>query len=296
MSKTSRKIILGGGIAGLLYSFYNPDCLLITDKLGGQSKSRFQLGPRILHADENTSKFLSDLKRYIPIKKIKVGYFYNDSINDENTEENKKKYFEKTRGETSQPYSSVMSSNKNEYGSYDISISEIIEDLERMIKNEVIIGKVSKIDTDKKILTVNDTEIKYSELISTIPLNVFLFLTGNIDKANSFKSYPTTFVLMKSLEKCIFTDFNEHDYIYVSDEKYSFHRVTKTKDGYVFEYKGERIVDPLLLKDSEIIKVGQLIQNDEIIKFSKVKFFGRYATWKHNILINDLLKEIYKTK
>ncbi|MFA5174613.1 MAG: hypothetical protein WC438_05525 [Candidatus Pacearchaeota archaeon] len=290
------KIIIGGGIAGLLYAFYNPDYLLITDKIGGQSKSKFQLGPRILHKDEFSTRLLTDLKRYIPIKKIKVGYFYNNKINNENTEENKKKYFEKTRGESSQPYSSVMSSNQNEYDSYDIDLSDIIENLERRIENKIILGTVSKIDTTKKSLIVNNEEIKYSELISTIPLNVFLFLTSEIEKAKLFKSFSTQFVLMNNIKDCIFTNFDEYDYVYDSDEKHSFHRVSKTKNGYVFEYKGEKNILPDLIKDIEVIKVGQLIENNIKINFDKVKFFGRYAEWKHNILINDLLKKIYTKK
>jgi len=293
---TRKKIILGGGISGLLYAFYNPDCLLISDKIGGQSSSRFQLGPRILHADENTTRLLEDLNRYIGIKKIKVGYFYNDKINDENTEENKKAYFEKTRGESSQPYSSVMSSNKNEYDSYDIELSEIIENLERKIHNEIILGKVTKIDLENNKLIIDEKEIEYSKLISTIPINVFLFLAGKTDEAKQYVSYPTTFILSDNLDNAPFKDFGEYDYVYISDEKYPFHRITKTKDGFVYEYKGDMSSTSLGQKDREVLKVGQLVENDKKVEFDNVNFLGRYATWKHNILINDLLKEIYTKK
>jgi len=42
------------------------------------------------------------------------------------------------------------------------------------------------------------------------------------------------------------------------------------------------------------MKVGQLVQNDINIDFKYVKFFGRYANWRHNVLVNDLLKQLYE--
>ena len=46
------KIILGGGVAGLLQAYFNPDAVIVTDQIGGQFSSRFQLGPKYLHVDK----------------------------------------------------------------------------------------------------------------------------------------------------------------------------------------------------------------------------------------------------
>jgi len=295
-NRNGRKIILGGGIAGLLFAFYNPEYLLISDVLGGQFKTKFQTGPRFLHVDKNTNCLLGDLNRYVGIKKVKVGYFYDGELHDENTEENKKRYFEKTRGESSQPYSSVMSSNKKEFESYIVDLSEIIDDLVNSIKNETMIGKITKIDTDNKKVYVGKYEYEYDELVSTIPLNIFLFLSGKEELAKQYLSFPTTFILMKNNDDCPFVDFKDYDYVYVSEEKYPFHRITKTKEGFVYEYKGDINSLNINQKDKEVLKVGQLVQNDNNIKFENVSFLGRFAEWKHNILINDVLKKIYSKK
>jgi len=296
MKNKKNKIILGGGIAGLLYAFYNPEYILITDKIGGHFSSNFQTGPKYIHVDKNTTKLLKDLGLYVPIKKIKVGYFYNDILHDENTEENRKLYFKKTRGETTQPYSSIMSSNKKEFEFYDINLSIIIDELEKRIKNNIIIDTVSKIDIEKNIIFINDREIQFSNLISTIPQNIFLSISNKEELAKKYKSFPTTFILIKDDSLCPFKDFKEYDYVYISEEKYPFHRITKTKNGLVFEYKGDDIQIQKNEIEREVLKIGQIVENDTNVDFKNISFFGRYGCWKHKILINDLLKEIYSKK
>lgn len=289
-----RNIIIGGGISGLIYAYYNPSYLLISDKLGGQLKSKFQTGPKYIHCDEYSEKFFNDLGLYLPKRKIKVGYWYDNALHDVNTDENKKTYFEKTRGETSTPYSSVMSSNKNEFECYDIDMNIVINHIIGLLQNTIYLEKINKIDIVNKHLEINNNIIKFDNIVSTIPKNIFLMLSDNKDKAEKYKSFPTTFVLKKDTKDCPFDVFKEYDYVYVSEKKYPFHRITKTKEGVVYEYKGDNIEKSYNEVDREILKVGQLIQNEEKIEFNNVTFFGRYGKWKHNILINDLIKEIKK--
>jgi len=287
-----RNIIIGGGISGLLYAYYNPDHVLISDKLGGQLKTRFQTGPKYIHCDEYSEKLFNDIGLYLPKRKIKVGYFYNGKLNDTNTDENKKLYFEKTRGENSTPYSSVMTSNKKEYECYDVDMNIVINHIINLLRNTIYLEKIDNINIEKKYLSINNFNIEYDNLISTIPKNVFLFLSKEYELANKYISHPTTFILKKDMNVCPFNDFEGYDYVYVSEKKYPFHRITKTNEGIVYEYKGDDIKKTENEIDREVLKVGQLIQNEEIVEFNDVKFFGRYGKWKHNILINDLIKEL----
>lgn len=290
----NKTIILGGGISGLLEAYFNPDAILISDQLGGQLKSNFQLGPKYLHVDESSKQFFKELNIAPPIRKIKIGFFYDDGLHSENTEENRKRYFKKTRSLSSEPYVSVMTGNLTEFDSFDIDLEKIIEILKNRIKNQIILEKITKIDLNKKEIITEKNRYKYDNIISTIPLNIFLFLSNNSEIANHFISSPTTFVFSKSLEHCPFEDFREFDYVYVSEPCFDFHRITKVSNGVVFEYNYDTIKILKSEEDRVVMKVGQLIQNDVRIDIENVRFSGRYGSWKHDIKINNLLKQLYE--
>lgn len=288
------KVILGGGIAGLLQAYFNPDAVIITDQIGGQFSAKFQLGPKYLHVDDSTKRFFEEIDIKPDIKKIKIGFFYDGHIHSENTEENRKRYFEKTRGSSTEPYKSVMSANKTEFDSFDIGVDDLIKIIKTKIDNKVILEKIEGIDLKNKEILTKSGNLKYEQLISTIPMNTFLFLCDKSNIAKSFQSYPTTFIFSETLEHCPFNDFENYDYIYVSEPQFDFHRITKVPGGVVFEYKGNNIKSLECEKDRVEMKVGQLVQNDINIDFKYVKFFGRYANWRHNVLVNDLLKQLYE--
>ncbi len=233
--KRNQKIILGGGISGLLQAYYNPEALLVSDQIGGQLKAPFQLGPKYLHVDEYSKRFFSEIGLNPNIKKIKIGFLYDGEFHNTNTEENRKLYFQKTR-EKNEPYHSSMSADMTEFDSFDIDTDDIVDLLKEKIKNKIIIGKVEKIDNRFKEITVNGETIKYEKLISTIPLNIFLYLNNKAEIAKSFKSFPTTFILDE-----IVWDIEDYDYVYVSEPCYPFHRITKTESGTVLEFKGDNI-------------------------------------------------------
>ncbi len=289
-----KEIILGGGIAGLIWGYYHPESIIITDQLGGQFSSNFQLGPKYLHVDENTKKFFEDLRINPLIKKIKIGFYYDGKLHSENTEENRKKYFEKTRGSSSEPYRSVMSANKTEFDSYDIGVDELVNILKNKIKNIVILEKATRIDLFTHEVITESGKIKFGKLVSTIPMNIFMFIVNKPNIAKQYQSFPTTFIFSDSLEHCPFDDFQGFDYIYDSSPEHDYHRITKVPDGVVFEYKGDTVKTLECEKDRVEMKVGQLIQNDIKVNFQNIKFFGRYATWNHSIKTNELLKEIYE--
>ena len=62
------KYILGGGISGLICSFYT-GYPIISKNIGGQMKfnTDWHLGPRFLHVDEFSTKLLKDLN--LPLKR-----------------------------------------------------------------------------------------------------------------------------------------------------------------------------------------------------------------------------------
>jgi len=291
-------IILGGGIAGLIWAYFHPEYAIISKELGGQFKAPFSLGPKYLHVDEYTKRFVKEMKlTETHIRKIKIGFFFEDKVHSKNTDENRIRYFKKTRG-LEIPYESAMSADKTEFDAYDIGPEELTNHIVKKVKNTVIRENVKRISLETQELETDSIRMKYNQLVSTIPLNIFLKLAGKEDIANEFKYFSTTFVLLDEdefFEHCLI-NIEDYDYIYFSDDEYPFHRITKTPEGIVAEYKTnpEETISPE--KDVITLKVGQLIENDINVDFQNVKLFGRYGTWKHEIKVNQLLKEIYETK
>jgi hypothetical protein len=70
--------------------------------------------------------------------------------------------------------------------------------------------------------------------------------------------------------------------------------MTRLKENVVLEFKGNDVLKIPTEIDRFTQKTGQLIENQIKVELPDIEFFGRYAEWRHNILINDLLKQIYE--
>ncbi|MHB8483648.1 MAG: hypothetical protein ACYDBV_13120 [Nitrospiria bacterium] len=315
----TKNIILGGGIAGLCYALYNPDHIVLTDRVGGGFSAPFQLGPKFLHRTPKTKQFLKDIGviRDVPVKTVKVGFYYDDAIHSHNTDENRRAYFEKTRGVSgSETYKSSMSEGSEEFDAYDMDVEKIVNAVFNVVKDRVIIGKVSGVDLKNKIVkygycsstqplneplqhpVVVDDLMRFEKLVVTVPRPVFCYMIGQADEAKRFVSYPTTFLKSEHLPVDLHPvqkDFEKYDYVYFSQKEFPFHRVTKIPGGFCLEYKGDWFG---LLKGAGglfTLKIGQLIQRtDNMVYPDSVKFFGRYAEWRHSIKTRELIDELIK--
>jgi len=285
------KYILGGGIAGLIWGFYNQDYKIISPETGGQNSAPFQLGPRYLKKNEYTKKFLEDLNLKAKQKKIKVGYYKNNKFV-EPDEDFIKKYFEKSRGEKYDEDKTVMNSNKKELLIFDIDFKEIIEKLETKLFLNVIKNCVEFINPKSKELVLRgDKKLKYSELITTMPLNIFhKNLKGN-KKDYSFICKPVTYVLLNSN----FFNMESFDFIYILGKR--FHRITKTEKGLVADCLGEMSKEELKeefgehLIDSFCLKNAQIISLKEKPRMKNIVFSGRYGAWNREYKTEQVIEE-----
>ena len=287
----TKNIVIGGGPSGLIWALYHPEYVVFTDKIGGQFNAPFQLGPKYLHKTEYTEKFLKDLNIFgeVNTKIVKVGFFYDGKINPKNTEENRKLYFEKTRGlSDTVVYKSSMSEGNEEFEAFDIDIEDIIKHIYQKIKSRVIVSKVSKVDmVFKEVITENAT-YPFDNLVVTIPKPIFCRMIEQEEEAKQFVSYPTTFI-----RSDIKGGLGEFDYVYFSQKETPFHRVSKIPNGeYCFEYKGDDVEKVETEIDRFVLKIGQLVQRKDTITYPQyVKFLGRYANWKHSIKMKEVLEE-----
>ena len=285
-----KHIVIGAGPSGLIWAFYHPECFVLTDSIGGQFSSPFQLGPKYLHKTEYTEQFLKDIGVIdsVKTKTIKVGFDYDGLLHSKNTEENRKLYFEKTRGTDSEVYRSSMSEGKEEFDVFDIGTEELIYFIMQKVKDRVIINKVQSIDlVNAKIFAEKDV-FSFDDIIITVPRPVFCRMIGRHDEADKFITYPTTFIKTKGLK------IGEFDYVYYSDKNIPYHRISKIPNNeFCIEYRGDEILKQQSEYDRFILKVGQLVERKDTITYPFfINFFGRYACWKHGIKLNDSIKQI----
>jgi protoporphyrinogen oxidase len=55
------KYIIGGGISGLLYAYYNRDFTIISPDLGGKLNNKFFENIFYMHATKDTEEFLNSI-------------------------------------------------------------------------------------------------------------------------------------------------------------------------------------------------------------------------------------------
>lgn len=288
------KVIIGCGIAGLVYCFYHQDHIILTDKVGGQFANSFPLGARYLHKNEWTERFLKDLNIPAEVKTIKVGYIKDKQfvIPDKLFRE---EYFKKSRGQKDLTgfEDAVMNNNQNSFEAYDIDFKLIVSKLYNLLKEKIKIVSIKKIFLDERIICYEEDKkefLTYDNLISTIPLNIFLSISDFFIDSMT-KTIPVTYVKIKQ------DTVSEFNFCYVLGEVY--HRISYYGDYAVVELQGEYKEEDLLkifklnYLNSLVIKDAQVITTD-VPEIPNVKFLGRYAQRNKSIKIEDVVKESLK--
>ena len=288
-------MILGGGIAGLIFAFYNKDYWVVAPEIGGQMNSNFNLGPRYLHETENAKKFLKDVDEPIKRSTIKVGYIDDGGVRQFSDKEFRKNYFMKSRGVKSLKGfdDSVMSGDKNTFPALDIDCHALISKLKKSIEDKIITGIVTQIDVDLQNIfvlqnkeTYSGMRIEYNHLISTIPLNRFYGAMHYMPdiKLPKLKSFDMTYVLVDWKWKDSFVDY---DFVYDSRSTTIFHRMSRADENTVLDFFGSRSEKfseaPTELRSSiiDIVTIPncQIISINKIPKIRNVIFVGRYGAW-----------------
>jgi len=291
------KYIIGGGIAGLIASFYNQEYQIISDNIGGQMVMN-NAGPRILEANEYSEAFLKDLGlTKLNIKTAKIGYKVDGRIVDSITNELRLQYYLKSRCITnaSNVPSSIMSDGKNTIEYFDIDWNEIVSVLVNSIKKEPIIGKIEFIETDNKSLGINTENgpllLNYKNIVSTIPAPIFFSIASTKPKI-SLKCVPKIFFIVSNS----YIDIGDYDYVYFPEDKYDFHRISNVGNGKVaIEYtthsKLRNIVNKWTHYTTQYFSmpIGQ-IQDGKVQNIDSISFLGRYASWNHDIKTDDIIK------
>ncbi len=293
------KYILGAGIAGLIYGFYNKDYYLISPEIGGQMKSNFNLGPRYLHDTEISRKFLKDIDYPIEKSVIRVSYISDEGWVLNPDLEFRQKYYMKSRKTNSLEGfdSSVMNSNKNEFDILLVDFDEIIKRLQSSIGPDRFLNEtVSGVNRNTKMIDTLNRNIRYREynhIVSTIPVKYLNNMLNPIMSNLPFESYDMTYVFTEKFE-----EMKDYDYVYDIRSTTHFHRMTKEKNGLVLDYFGSLDINDSVFNnirdkiiDIKTLKNAQIISRDDVKDLPDIKFIGRYGTWNRSWKTERVIEE-----
>ena len=266
--------ILGGGMAGLIAAFYNPDFKIISPDIGGQEP----LGPRLIQKHPETHRLLRDLGfKDLEVKTAKIGFFYGGKLHTTCPKKLRTEYYIKTRQVKPQEVpASIMSENKTSIEYYDVAWADLLAALYNSVKDRWMGEKVSKITKQK--ITTNTGVKPYKKLISTLPAPIFSKLSFT-KLSCDFSAIDKSFGEASSIFSK--TDF---DYIYFPEKKISINRATKIDaNKWLYEKVGRH-------DGMQIIPKAQIKQDADLDRMGNIKFIGRYAQWKHNVKIQQVVE------
>jgi hypothetical protein len=306
-----KKIIIGGGISGLLALHYNKDAVLFEASNSIATDFLNDLFPKYIHCKQNILELYEELK-IIPQKeefKIKVYYksdeidFFSNNLTDLQKaiiyEDYCNKKYEKIK---ENKMNGFVSGNNEKF--YIKNKKELIKKLHRENMKRIFLKyKAINIDLKSKLIHFDRGKtFSYDTLISTIPIDIFSRLTCsdvNISELNL------------SLVCCILKnrrhEFFNRDFIYVPDLNYTFHRINvcKEKRMITFELCNDTscsfdIYAFLHEKNLEYKKIFEIDYKipyvNQEVKIDGVKFLGRFATGDYEIQVSDILEELRNEK
>lgn len=295
------KFIIGGGISGLIFAFYNNDYKIISKNVGGKLKNKFMKSTILLHDTPETRKFLSDLglKKNKPIAQI-INYYYKGELLESSTPVLNeimtcKKLTSCMELDDIQHKHNLLDNTTLSYDDCYIPILEV--DLNSVID---LLSKEAQC-INEKVIKVNKNEIvttnqryEYYNLISTIGAPTFWKLNGF---ERNLKSLPVSFVYSDTPPLKI--NKKDVNLIYFIDSNIKFSRVNRyEKNKYLYEFSG--VITPKEIKKfhSEINIIEYFVDKEGIIFTDlnnippeKTRFIGRFATWNHEHKIQDTIRD-----
>lgn len=279
------RYVIGGGLAGMIFAYYNPKYLIISPELGGQAAESFNLGPRLLEYDKDTEELLKELGLNSETEVIKVG-FYNEGFTNPSLSF-KKFYLETSRGKTVKEVSG-MNSMKHEMKVFKTSFKELSDALAKKLISRHIPNNILKIKESSQKIELSEKDLPYHHLVVTLPYSTYANLSGR------FCEKPTaeyvTFVKLKES----FFDMKDYNFIYFLNKP--FYRVSKHSDYLVAEF---RVFNPEVFSKHilEFKTIRTQVESTETLSASKsVLLFGRFAEQDKSIKTEHLIKKakLYK--
>jgi len=294
--------IIGGGLAGLVTGFYNPEYKILDAFPGKMCVQKFSQGPHYIWHTPYTKQLMKDLEIDYNVKFIKIGYLIeDDTIHSAPSFLAKKRYFAKSRclPIPITPSNLAISESKSHIKIINVDMKDLISALLLATAAQQITSNVTRVDLGAKLLGFMDNSWDtFEHLVSTIPAPDFRRLCTNGDsESNYLHFYWSSKIFEKTLEHISL----DHDIIYDCRRDSPISRYTEVEDGCILEYNIDRdkyhlmssIIGSRELTNYDWMFYGQIqcdwdIGHDDTYN---IDFIGRLAQWKHGIKLQDIIKD-----
>jgi hypothetical protein len=294
--------VLGGGISGLIYAFYNQDYRIISPNLGGKLIHEYLSSTILLHDTPETRKLIEDLSIDAEPQAHFIRYFYRGQLLESVPVEIHQMLIAKklTLWNALPMFNiDIPASNRSlliantHIPVFRVSLSRLVKLLSEQV--QWIQDRAVRITADE-ILTEKRKRYTYTDLVSTIPAPEFWTL---YQQSKKLQYLPVTFVYsdMNPLPKDVKVVW---DLIYFVDTDIKYTRVNRNPDtgDYLYELTGEitrdelsQLYPDLKVKNYHVDPYGVIVTDLNNIPPPNIRFLGRFATWNHTHRIQDTIRE-----
>ena len=300
------KIIIGGGISGLIWKYYHPEYQIISPEQPGGTYAKTYM--TWLHDCIETRKLLTDLSLPIKTKRSYIGYYYKGWIMDSLTGDMNIMMIQKKMTEWNKSLDtsfvprtkdlSLSTVGSTTYmNTLDVDLNEVIKRLSTGANIEN--GFVTKIDDVNIIVKSNfsstsiETVVPYDKLVSTMAAPFFWKAYG---KEKEFRCLPITNVVTSVKPKAFDGRFEMCYY----DDTQKFSRISHMGDKYAIEFTGtitkeefQKEYPELPIEDYFVVKQGRIFENGGNSPPSeKIIFLGRFAQWKYGVTTEHVIAQV----
>jgi len=299
---TSKKYILGGGISGLVFQYYNPEYTIITPDIGGMYANSYVVW---IHETAETRRLLTDLG-YKDVenlhKRSYMGYYHNGWISDELSKELNLALIQKKMSNWNEPVdrtfvpesydmSTRSAKSVNYMNVLDVNPAEIIKKLDEK-HGKIINGIVTRITDSTLTYSISGEEytVDYDSLVSTIAAPFFWKAYG---QERNFKTEPITNIITKVKPEW----FNDkYEMVYYSGEL-PFTRISHLQEMYSLEFTGiitqeqfEKLYPQYPVEKVVTIKQGRIFKEENESPQTNIEFAGRFGRWQFGITTEAVVK------
>lgn len=301
-----QRIVVGGGISGLIWNFFNPEYTIITPEVGGSYGHTHQVW---LQDTSYVRIFLeklgyTDFRRMA--KKSYIGYYNKGWIYDYQSPELSKIFIQKKMSEWDKPIDTSFvpevksltftnPSGANYMNTLDIDLVKVVERLNEVCNIER--GFVTKIDDRTiEIATSWESDIRevrvYNKLVSTIPAPIFWKAYG---QPREFKYLPVTNIVITKKPK----EFDDRYEMVYYDDSVPWSRASYVDGKWALEFTGiiseetfKTMYPDLPVYQYFVIQQGRIFRDPKgnVPPNDKMLFLGRFAQWEYGILTADVIK------
>jgi len=295
-----KKIILGGGISAKIFSFYNPEYIMIYPEGQAQVDCREFCYSMYLPKVSVCDSFLEELGlSSVETERIPIAYYYKGKIHYGRPEgEIKELLLRKklyglerpvslfgTEAGVAEPF---LDDKRDSMIVYRINFSDLLESINRCLANRTRINaKAVEIDR-KKIKLDNDRELEYSHLVSTIPAPIFWNIYSKKEREKKFYSASLYVGSVKRnvWESMDYPNLPDTIMCYFPESKFVFDRA-RTSVNILGDIVA--VESPKPFQGATELPAARIVRSYNNIAPPKVMFLGRYAQWNPDVLISHVI-------